>query len=135
MTIFAWSDSLSVNHKEIDQQHMRLVELLADLERAHAAGEGKDMLARVIRELNDYVREHFSTEERLMQHIGFPGLEAHMAQHEAFVEKLLHFELDYLGDRAELSQELLAFLKRWFEEHVTGFDQEYARHFEQHGLL
>lgn len=135
MTIFVWSDSLSVNHKEIDQQHMRLVELLADLELAHAAGEGKDILSRVIRELNDYVREHFSTEERLMHRIGFPGLDAHVAQHEAFVEKLLHFELDYLGDRAELSHELLIFLQRWFEEHVTGFDQEYARHFERHGLL
>jgi len=134
MTILAWSDSLSVNNQEIDQQHMRLISLIADLDQAFQAGAAKELLARVIRELNTYVREHFTTEERLMSRLGYPGLAEHMAQHAAFIEQLLHFELDYLGDTADLSGELLDFLKRWLREHVTGSDQEYARYFSEHGV-
>lgn len=135
MTVFAWNESLSVHIQEIDLQHMRLVSLLADLDAAHAAGAEREIMARVIRELNDYVRDHFTAEERLMAKYAFPGLEAHVALHAFFTEKLLHFELDYLGGRADISDDLLEFLGKWFHEHVQGADQLYAAFVLKQGLV
>ncbi|MFP5222567.1 MAG: bacteriohemerythrin [Acidobacteriota bacterium] len=135
MASVQWSDTLSVNIQEIDLQHRQLIELVAELEKALADGVDKEIMGRVIRELNTYVREHFSTEERWMARYEFPGLKAHAAQHEQFVETLLHFELDYLADRKELSSELLAFLMNWLKEHILGFDQHYARYFQEKGYI
>jgi len=135
MTRVQWTDKLSVNIQEIDLQHRQLISLIADLESALAEGKGKEILERTITELNTYVREHFTTEERMMKKHHFPGLEAHMAQHEAFVEKLLHVELDFLGGKTELTEGLFEFLMGWLEVHVTGSDQLYAKFFLEKGLI
>lgn len=135
MASVQWSDTLSVNIPEIDLQHRQLIDLMAELEKALENGADKEIIGRVIRELNTYVREHFSEEERWMARCEFPGLQGHAAQHENFVETLLHFELDYLADRKELSTELLAFLMSWFTEHIMGFDQHYAHYFMEKGCV
>jgi len=135
MSQIQWTGKLSVDIQEIDLQHRHLIGLIAELENAMAIGADKDILGKVIRELNTYVREHFTTEERWMKRHSFPGLGDHMTQHEAFVEKLLHFELDYLADRTELSADLLDYLMLWIEEHVTGYDQLYAKYFRAKGIV
>jgi len=58
-----------------------------------------------------------------------------MAQHEAFVEKLLHVELDFLGGKTELSDDLFEYLMHWLQVHVTGCDQLYAKYFLERGLI
>jgi len=135
MASVQWSDALSVNIPEIDLQHRQMIALVAELEKALEDGADKEIMGRVIRELNTYVREHFTEEERWMARYEFPGLKGHAAQHEKFVETLLHFELDYLADRKELSTELLAFLMSWFTEHILGFDQQYAHFFQEKGYV
>jgi len=135
MASLQWSETLSVNIPEIDLQHRQLIALIADLESALEAGADKEIMGRVIRELNTYVREHFTEEERWMKRCEFPGLKGHAAQHENFVEMLLHFELDYLADRKEVSEDLLAFLMNWFKEHILGFDQHYAHYFLEKGYI
>jgi hemerythrin len=135
MSQIQWTDKLSVDIQEIDLQHRHLIGLIAELEKALSVGADKEILGKVIRDLNTYVREHFTVEERWMKRHSFPGLGDHMTQHEAFVEKLLHVELDYLADRTELSADLLDYLMLWIEEHVTGYDQRYAEYFRAKGII
>jgi len=135
MATFTWSNALSVNIQELDLQHRHLVELIAGLEDAVEAGAGKQALGDVLRELNSYAREHFTLEERMMATRGYPDLQQHAAQHEVFVDKLLHYELDYLGDRIEITREVLDFLIGWLKEHVADHDQLYARYFLDKGLV
>lgn len=135
MQPIVWSDALSVNIQEIDQQHRHLVELVASLQKAQAVDAGRELLQRVLRELNTYVREHFTTEERWMARYDYPALAAHAEAHEAFVDKLLHFELDFLGGKAQVSEELLEYLMDWLARHVAAMDQGYARYFAEKGVL
>lgn len=130
-----WSDELSVNIQEIDIQHRQLVDLLADLEATLDKGADREMMTRVIRELNDYVREHFTAEERWMARFNYPDIDKHAAQHEWFVDKLLRLELDYLGEKSDVTRELVEFLMRWFLEHVSGSDQQYAAYFRERGVV
>jgi len=135
MRPIVWSDALSVNIQEIDLQHRRLIDLVAGLQKAGSQGVAPETMGRVLRELNTYVREHFTAEERWMARYDYPGLAAHAEAHEAFVEKLLHFELDYLAERAQITDELLDYLMGWIEQHVLGMDQGYARYFSEKGVL
>lgn len=135
MSPIEWSEDLSVNIQEIDLQHRQLVALVGDLEKALDTGADKQIMGRVIRELNVYVRDHFTTEERWMRRHEFPELDAHAREHEVFVDKLLHFELDHLSGRAEVSAELLDYLAHWFETHVSGYDRQYAKFFQEKGVV
>jgi len=135
MAVLEWSPALSVNIQEIDLQHRQLVELVAALRNAHSTGAAKDIMVPVIRRLNDYVREHFTAEERWMERYGYPELAEHRKLHDAFINTILHFELDFLNDRSEVSGELLDFLEQWLVLHVTGADQRYAAFFAEDGLL
>lgn len=135
MAAIRWSHDLSVGIQEIDLQHRQLVELMSSLDKALALGQDKELMGRVMRELNTYAREHFTTEERWMERCEFPGLTEHAAQHGIFVEKLLHFELDYLGGQAGLSREVLVYLLDWLKKHIAGYDQLYAKYFREKGLV
>ncbi|GFK94247.1 Bacteriohemerythrin [Fundidesulfovibrio magnetotacticus] len=134
MRPIVWNESLSVHIQEIDLQHRHLIGLVAGLQNALEAGE-RDALSGVLRELNTYVREHFTAEERWMARYDFPGLAAHADAHEAFVENLLRFELDHLAGQAQVSDELLDYLMAWIVDHVMGMDQRYARFFAEKGVL
>lgn len=135
MAVIVWTPALSVNIQEIDLQHRQLVELVAQLQTAHANGAAKEIMVPVIRMLNDYVREHFSAEERLLEHHEYPDLPTHRKLHDAFIDTLLHFELDYLSDKTDISTALLEFLENWVVTHVTGADQRYAVYFAGHGTI
>lgn len=135
MTAIAWSNGLSVGIQEIDLQHRRLIELFGELDRAVAQGADKEFMAKALKELNAYVREHFTLEERWMSRHGYPRLAEHAAQHESFIEKLLHFELDFLRGESGVSREILDYLEDWLKEHVSVQDQDYARYFQEKGVL
>lgn len=135
MTPIQWSEDLSVDIQEIDIQHRQLVELLSGLEASSGKSLDRESMTQVIRELNDYVREHFTAEERWMARFNYPGLDKHAIQHEEFIDRLLHLELDYLGGKGDITLELAEFLSRWFIEHVSGSDQLYAKYFREHGVV
>lgn len=134
MRPIVWSEALSVHIQEIDLQHRHLIGLVAGLQKAQEAGGG-GVLSGVLRELNTYVREHFTVEERWMARFDYPGLADHAEAHEAFVEKLLRFELDHLAGQAQVSEELLDYLMGWIEGHVMDMDQGYARFFIEKRVL
>lgn len=135
MTAIAWSNDLSVGIQEIDLQHRRLIELFGELDKAINQGADKEFMAKALKELNAYVREHFTLEERWMSRHGYPGLAEHAARHETFIEKLLHFELDFLRGESGVSGEVLEYLEDWLKEHVSVQDQDYARFFLGKGIL
>ena len=135
MARIEWTSSLSVNIQDIDLQHRQLVELIAELQEAHAQGAAKDLMLPAFRKLNSYVREHFSTEERLLELHGYPDLITHRKLHDAFIDTLLHLDLDYLNGKVDITNDLLAFLENWFVTHVTGADQRYAEYLTEHGHI
>uniref|UniRef100_A0A7C3WBY7 Bacteriohemerythrin n=1 Tax=Fundidesulfovibrio putealis TaxID=270496 RepID=A0A7C3WBY7_9BACT len=128
-----WTDTLSVGIAELDAQHRSLVELLATLHRAVLAGEDRQIMSGVIKQLNAYMRDHFSSEERWMEAHAFPGLAEHRTLHVDFAERMVHFELDFLAGQADLSRELLRYLSDWLANHIMGADQLYAAHFRKTG--
>ena len=69
MPLITWTDNLSVNHTEIDNQHKKLVDLINILFDAMKAGKGTDVLNKIFAELTSYTIYHFTYEEKLMESI------------------------------------------------------------------
>lgn len=128
-----WYEGLSVNISAIDSQHKKLLDMINDLEDAIAKKRATRELAALSDRMADYAKEHFATEERLMQDHAFPGLDEHVAEHEAFIDKVmaLEFAPDDWGNEPEA---VLDFLRGWLVQHIHGTDQLYGPFLNERGV-
>ncbi len=130
MPYLKWSDEMSVNVKEIDEQHRKLVGMINILHDALQANKGRDVQRAVILDMLNYAVVHFGTEEKYMRRFNYAGYLSHKAEHCKFADKA-----GELKDRSfVLTLEVLTFLRNWLQEHILGTDKKYAKHFNDCGL-
>lgn len=132
--ILRWDDSFSVGVKEIDRQHMRLMELVNALHEAMRSGKGNDVMGGILGELKNYTVTHFQYEEDLFATHRFPGKVAHEAEHSKLVESVLEFEDQFLSGKAAITTDLMNFLKDWLTKHIKQTDRKYMRFFNDRGV-
>ena len=134
MALISWTDDLSVNVKEIDDQHKKIVDMMNDLNDAMSQGKGKDVIGKIISGLADYATEHFALEERYFDKFQYPGTLLHKRSHQAFVEKVSEFYNDYQSGNVRLSVDVRIFLKDWLINHIQIEDKKYTRCFNKNGI-
>jgi hemerythrin len=124
MTI-VWDEELSVGVPLIDEQHQHIFEAINELFAAMRAGRGRNQLERTLQQLQAYVGTHFRTEEEHMEAHGYPGLEAHRAQHEAFAREFQQVFAEFLerGPSPAMAISLQRRLCNWLHHHIRGDDQ------------
>ncbi len=66
MKILNWQSSYSINRPEIDREHETFFGIINRLHEAMLAGQGKEILERLLAELVQYAVYHFANEERVM---------------------------------------------------------------------
>lgn len=118
-----WTPALSTGVPLLDQHHQSIFQWVAELESA-AADERMLSGVYAINKLKQYVREHFSEEEKLMQAAGYPGLDEHIAEHAAFRARLEELQRKAIGQ--DVSMETVEFLKDWFSNHIATTDMAYV---------
>ena len=130
--LVSWSSTFTVGVKLIDDQHKELLNLVNDMFN-HVTGneeEEREYFSRVIQQAVQYVKVHFSTEEKIMIHTKFPGYLEHKKAHDSFiltvVENIKKFET---GKRLILS-DFTKFLKEWVLTHIAIMDKQYFSHFK-----
>lgn len=122
-----WTNDLSVNNVEIDNEHKKLFNLLTSFYDGIKNNSPKLQLQELINGLLDYTKTHFAREEAYMIRIGYPEFEDHKKQHEEFIEKAQAFHTKISDGKMILSLEVTNFLKQWLVNHIKGTDQKYAR--------
>ncbi|MDP3426148.1 MAG: bacteriohemerythrin [Humidesulfovibrio sp.] len=126
MPYFQWNDSLLTGIKTIDDQHRQLVDMVNALhDSVEEVGQhcpAPDLVAR----LKAYAAEHFHVEEGYMQAFAYPEYEAHLKEHQTFVDAVQTFEDNCASDSAN-APEVLDFVKKWLTEHISGVDVAMGR--------
>lgn len=135
MSLFVWSEKFSVNIKQIDEQHKKLVNMLNELHDSMKAGKGKEATGKILSELIDYVGTHFSTEEKLMQQYGYAEYTSHKAEHDKLTQKALSLKKEFEQGAPVLTVELLNFLKEWLQTHILGTDKKYGPFLNSKGVV
>jgi hemerythrin len=134
MSIMKWSDNLSVQIQEIDQQHQKLIQLINNLHEAMLQKQGKQAVEKTIDELAAYTVYHFSTEEKYMQNFRYPGYLSHKKEHDSFVHQVDVFQKDYMAGKLGLSLEIMNFLRDWVTNHIQVSDKKYSETFIKNGI-
>jgi hemerythrin len=124
--MFEWHNEFSVDIGSIDVQHKMLFSIANELYSAMLAGQSNASMARILDRLVQYTKVHFAHEERLMQEHHYPGLALHKVEHDALTAKVLKFQSDFQAGHANMSLQLLQFLRSWLEGHIKGSDQKYS---------
>jgi diguanylate cyclase (GGDEF)-like protein/hemerythrin-like metal-binding protein/PAS domain S-box-containing protein len=106
--------------KIIDDQHRQMVQMVNDLNRFIAEGRDDAGLQNLFSELLAFTGTHFATEEMLMAHYGYPGVEEHKRQHVSLLSDLQDIAGQF-NQGAELR--LLQSIKDWLLGHIQHADK------------
>lgn len=82
--------------------------------------------------LDEYTKTHFRDEERYMQSINYPELNAQKQMHDGFIKKLAELRNQYETEGANITVIINAnqFILDWLTKHISTADKkigEYAR--------
>ncbi|MDR0399905.1 MAG: bacteriohemerythrin [Treponema sp.] len=125
-----WDDKYSVGIPLINDQHKELIRLTNELYQGCLAGDdqARDFFFNAIHGAMDYVKYHFSAEEKMMENIKYPRLEEHKKEHEDFVRKMLEDVKSFQGGKKFVPNNFVRFLKDWILSHIAISDIQYARY-------
>lgn len=139
---FTFTDKYKTDIQLVDDEHRRLFEIIKeanDLIFEELLHDKYDKIIELLSELKDYTEFHFSDEEKLMEKIGYPGLEAQQRAHAAFIEKLVNIDLNTLDDidnnQQEYLTELINFLLGWLSNHILGSDKKIGEFVKEHNII
>lgn len=126
-----WSDVLSVEVDEIDEDHRKLANIFNILNHSVMEGASPDYLAAVLDELINCTVWHFSHEERLMLKHGYAGAEEHKTSHRELIKSAKDLQQKLLQDDSPVADEDIEFLERWLTEHILTDDMRLGSYLSQ----
>lgn len=134
MGFLTWNRVASVGVRAMDQQHGVLMDTLSDIRQALMEGAGRERVQKELNRLLEFARQHFLSEERLLEHMGFPALEEHREAHVRLLqqlEDLLHRATHGNGAQAQAAA---AAPRAWFAEHEQ-MDRSYGEWLNERGVF
>ncbi len=133
MTTINWNNELSVNVKEIDDQHKELIDIANTLINAVENKAGRTTVENVIKRLRAYTVAHFNAEEKLMREAKFPQLGVHEAEHAKLKRDVQQFQQELYKSKGPSPDAVLQFIKVWLLDHILTFDRGFARYLKEKG--
>ena len=140
MEPIAFDESLRTGIEEIDAQHHQLIEIYNELVEALKAGRANRAMDTILARLYRYTKEHFATEERLLEATNYPRLESHGRAHAQLLLSLRKFIARRRRNDERISKEMvdfgvfsdadypIDFVGRWVTHHIASEDLAYVEH-------
>jgi hemerythrin len=127
MSYFPWSDEYSVHLRVIDNDHKDLVDTVNSLHEAIVSGSTRGRIGHIIGSLAQYVDEHFTREEALMETYDYPGLTRHKRIHRHLTRTVYAVRIIFASKPKKIDPgKLLNFLRDWLIHHILEEDTKYA---------
>jgi len=138
-----WSKDLETGIDVLDAQHHRYFDLLGKYI-GKAAIVAKSMsdtdkvweLAETLNFLNEYAKEHFATEEAVMQEAAYAAYEQHKAEHRYFLKHVgdLYDEMKTAGYSLRLAAEVEYYTAEWFVAHIRSVDMKLVQFLKEKSI-
>lgn len=131
---FRWTEKMSVNSVEIDNQHKMLVGFLNEMYQAFIDREHTEKVGPIIERLKEYALYHFDTEEKYFSAFSYDGAQKHIDEHQQFRGKVQEFVLKYRKNSNALTYDVMNFLRNWLNNHIMDTDRKYMDCFSKNGV-
>jgi hemerythrin-like metal-binding protein len=129
-----WNSSCTVGVQAMDDQHGILMDALNELRVALLKGTDCRAIREMLTQVNELMRLHVESEERLLALHGFPGLAAHRAEHQKLLGRLAQFDIRFEQRQTAQVYELVEYLRKWFTTHTGVAGQKYGPWLQKCGV-
>ncbi len=116
----------------VDMQHLWLIQQVVQLDYAihHEYEERRERFNAALSDAISYIQEHFSTEEKIMEHFEYKHFEEHRQQHRRFVQFVQKRNEQYKAGDEKAIFGLLHDLKEWLISHIAVEDKKLFFYFQ-----
>ncbi|MDH5721291.1 MAG: bacteriohemerythrin [Spirochaetia bacterium] len=135
MSLIKWSDDLSINVQEIDNQHMQIVNMINSLYDAMSQGKSQQVIGNIIKGMVEYTDSHFQLEENYFEQFQYEHTEEHKKEHAEFIEKVKKLKKGYFEGSVSIGIETLQFLKQWLVDHIMVSDKKFVKCFNENEII
>lgn len=121
-----WTPAMETGVRQIDVQHQQLVNMIKEMETAHASGQSSTALDALLPNLTVYAIFHFSEEEVLLAQVAEATAfaEHHLKEHHGFVEEIQRLVASRASQSdQDLAEVLIMYLTDWLVLHISGTDR------------
>jgi len=129
MAELVWDQGMSVGIESLDNDHKKLIAILAQLMSAKNENSRQDNINDLFQQLEFYAQSHFAHEEALLANIGYQQLENHKKSHRCFIEKIPQLKEQWFADVSEpdiVKDQIILFLQQWLIKHILEEDLDYV---------
>ncbi|MFC1744423.1 bacteriohemerythrin [Candidatus Riflebacteria bacterium] len=134
MSILIWDEKYCVGIGEFDRQHQKFFMLVNHLYDAVERNDGKELIERKLKGIEEFYNHHFFSEEKYMEAFSYPDFEFHRKVHRSFIENADKHMAEY-NKSGKVPHEFLEYLRDWWTEHILKTDKRYQSFFNSRGLL
>ncbi|KPA18911.1 cyclic nucleotide-binding protein [Candidatus Magnetomorum sp. HK-1] len=125
--IFSWREEYAVNIKEMDDDHIQLLEAANSLYQLIGSDDQTKFLEK-LDELINIAQRHFQNEEVLMKNNQFPEYKIHHKKHKRIISEANEVLKKIKNNRYEIDTDFLDFLKDWVINHILTEDRKYGEY-------
>lgn len=135
MALIIWDPiQYSINVKEFDNDHMKIVNLINDLHDKMKEGNRSSIIENVLEEMLSYTSYHFKREEIYFELHNFPEAEMHKMEHQNFIDQVGELIGKYKKHDFRISIYTIDFLKDWLFSHILQSDRKYSEFLNSKGI-
>jgi len=120
----SWKPEYSVGIGAIDEQHIKLLNLINNLRAAVLCDTGPDFERGALEALIEYTQSHLKYEEDLMQAHDYFNLEAHKGQHDQMIIQVETYVQRYNECGNKILPEIADYLQLWLIQHIQVTDKK-----------
>ncbi|MBB6480538.1 bacteriohemerythrin [Spirochaeta isovalerica] len=131
-----WSDLLSVGIDKMDSEHKELFVRINSLLKALISRSGDYNIAELVGFINEYIDFHFRDEEKMLESVNFPHLDAHKKLHKIYEDEFDQIEKKLRSGAfdASLLIEIQDKVVNWLLDHIAKVDKKYGEYIAENGL-
>ena len=123
MDLIRWKKEYSIGVKKLDNQHKKILKIVnQNMERQFSTQNEREM-EEILEDLQNYIKEHFKTEEEYMLKHHYSGYEEQRKEHNQFVDRLFEAQKEYLKYGRVTSINIFNFVWDWFSHHILILDK------------
>ena len=122
-----WKQEYSVEISVVDAQHKQVFSLINELFAAITEQDTDAHFGKIFLKLRLFMETHLRCEEVYLKYANYPHCEAHRKLHIGMTGEVNRL-IDSLEKGKDSPQELLLFLKKWWQNHVCEEDSKYIEH-------
>ncbi len=101
---FSWKNEYSVGIDSIDLQHRYLINMINDLYMAIHENRGSEAIHPLFDSLQDYIRDHFNYEKKMMEDSEYAHRFEHLQEHDEFIARIAEMKAKHARGRLDRLQ-------------------------------